>query len=204
MDKNFDGDGIRKIRYIKNQDGPLVPDLPLVHNQNHAPNGHFTDFACYFFYCDGIVLKIPAINHIRMVRTPQRLFTGISSAFAAPSALLPIFAGNSALCFAGALSLGRLFLPGLFRLLYGFASRLCKAALLHGSSGGNFRHLAGNTHILLGGSALPGFLILDFHQGRNSKTLTEYLFQYPDQFRPLLLGRYTVFYSQTEFSLLRE
>ncbi len=66
--------GVRIIRDIIDQNGPLVLDLPLVLPDHPAAYHHFAHFAYNILDGHCLLLEVPAVNHIRVVGAFQRTF----------------------------------------------------------------------------------------------------------------------------------
>ncbi len=64
--------GVRIIRDIIDQNGPLVLDLPLVLPDHLAAYHHFAHFAYNILDGHCLLLEVPAVNHIRVVGAFQR------------------------------------------------------------------------------------------------------------------------------------
>ena len=72
--KEFHRHGVRVIRDIINQNGPLILDLPLVHTDDPAADDHLTDLPDDILDGHGLLLKVPAVDHIWIVGPFQRTF----------------------------------------------------------------------------------------------------------------------------------
>ena len=67
MCEHFNGNGIGKIRYIKNQNTFFVSDLSLIIQNNLTVNADFTHFSGNIRNLHGIIIKVSAIDNIRIV-----------------------------------------------------------------------------------------------------------------------------------------
>ena len=65
--KHLYHDGIGKIRHRKNQNGLLIADFSLFHIQNLSPDHHFAHFSGNDFQGNGIFLKVPSVEQIRIL-----------------------------------------------------------------------------------------------------------------------------------------
>ena len=85
--KHLNRHGIGKVRDIKNKDGSFILDFPLVQIQDFAADGHLSYFTHNILNGHGLVIKIPAIDHIRIIGTLRGLKKiAVSLKFAFPAA----------------------------------------------------------------------------------------------------------------------
>ena len=72
VQKHLDRHRIGEVRHIEDQDRPLVLDLPLVHIEDLAADDHLAHLADDIVDRHGLLVKIPAVQHVRIVGTFQR------------------------------------------------------------------------------------------------------------------------------------
>ena len=76
--------GIRKIRHVKHDDTPFIPNLPAVSLQYLSPDGNLSHFADNVLYGNGFVLELPPVQDIRVIGLLQgTAVVTVSAEFAA-------------------------------------------------------------------------------------------------------------------------
>ena len=70
--KHLDRHRVGKVRHIEDQNGPFILDLPLVHIQDLPADDHLAHLADDIADGHGLFLKVPSIQHIRVIGTLKR------------------------------------------------------------------------------------------------------------------------------------
>ena len=75
MQKHFYGDRIRKVRDVEHIDSLLVSDFSGFHGSYLSADRNLSHLSGNGINGDGIVIKIPSIDHIRVVGPFQRTWS---------------------------------------------------------------------------------------------------------------------------------
>ena len=198
--KNLYRDGIRKISNVKHVNRLFIPDFSCFHRSYLTSDGHFTHFTGYRIDCNRFILKIPSINHIRVIRTAKRSWTCIvtkaaalkispltafstvlSSACCFPHSF-PVFLSLFCICCSHFFILRRL--TFFYNSLLLFYKRFIR--LRSSSNPGMKQNLSGffhNTKLTVSAHlAFHRFPVLRMYPKIETTALTEYFFQYAYQF----------------------
>ena len=88
--KNFHADGIRKIRDREHENCSLVPDFPLIHALNFSADHNIPDFLPDSCNLHAFLVKVAAVDHIRIERTAILSIVEPTSPEAAGASLVPV------------------------------------------------------------------------------------------------------------------
>ena len=211
MQEYLYGNRICKIRNIKHINGFFIADFPGFNRCNLTADRHFTHLTGNCIYRNRIIIKIPSINHIRIIRTAKRTRT--------------LVIAKSSLSEVASLTKGRVLLPVLWRryrfflfflrcrfLFFLFYFRLCHCQNRLSSGGLSYPGMKENLLRLFHNPKFTvaphftfhRFFVICMHFQIKSASFTENLFQNTDQFRLTLPGNGRVCHHQVHRLRFRE